>query len=48
MNISKLMTFIFKNRTIFWNISKWNRGQKKWDGGSYISIHLKWKIKLRH
>ena len=30
-NISKLMTFIFKNRTIFWDISKWNRGQKKWD-----------------
>ena len=28
------MTFIFKNRTIFWDISKWNRGQKKWDGGS--------------
>ena len=34
MNISKLMTFIFRNRTIFWDISKWNRGQKKWDGGS--------------
>ena len=33
-NISKLMTFIFRNRTIFWDISKWNRGQKKWDGGS--------------
>ena len=29
MNISKLMTFIFKNKTIFWDISKWNRGQKK-------------------
>ena len=28
------MTFIFKNRTIFWDISKWNRGQTKWDGGS--------------
>ena len=25
------MTFIFRNRTIFWDISKWNRGQKKWD-----------------
>ena len=23
------MTFIFRNRTIFWDISKWNRGQKK-------------------
>ena len=28
------MTFIFRNRTIFWDISKWNRRQKKWDGGS--------------
>ena len=28
------MTFIFRNRTIFWDISKWNKGQKKWDGGS--------------
>ena len=22
------MTFIFRNRTIFWDISKWNRGKK--------------------
>ena len=36
MNISKLIIFIFRNRTIFWDISKWNRGQKKWDGGSII------------
>ena len=28
------MIFIFRNRTIFWDILKWNRGQKKWDGGS--------------
>ena len=28
------MTFIFRNRTIFWDISKWKRRQKKWDGGS--------------
>ena len=28
------MTFIFKNSTIFWDILKWNRGQKKWDGGN--------------
>ena len=28
------MTFIFKNRTIFWDILKWNRRQTKWDGGS--------------
>ena len=30
------MTFIFKNRTIFWYISKWNREQKKWDRGSIL------------
>ena len=35
------MSFIFGNRTIFWDISKWNRGQKKWDGGSiYIYIYM--------
>ena len=36
------MTFIFKNRTIFWDISKWNRGQKKRDGGSifFVSVWL--------
>ena len=36
------MTFIFRNRTIFWDISKWNKGQKKWDGGSnnFFTIHL--------
>ena len=28
------MIFIFRNMTIFWDISKWNRGQKKWDRGS--------------
>ena len=28
------MTFIFRNMTIFWYISKWNRGQKKWNGES--------------
>ena len=28
------MTFIFRNRTIFWDILKWNRGQKKWDAWS--------------
>ena len=38
MNISKLMTFIFRNRTIFWDISKWNRRQKKWDKGSIIFL----------
>ena len=43
MNISKLMTFIFRNRTIFWDILKWNKGQTKWDGGSsyiYREIQL--------
>ena len=30
------MTFIFRNRTIFWDISKWNREQKKWDRWSII------------
>ena len=30
-NISKLITPIFRNRTIFQNILKWNRGQIKWD-----------------
>ena len=28
------MTFFFRNRAIFWDILKWNRGQTKWDGGS--------------
>ena len=28
------MIFNFKNRKIFWDIPKWNRGQTKWDGGS--------------
>ena len=39
------MTFIFRNRTVFWDISKWNRGQKKWDGGSRIFV-LYYIIKL--
>ena len=30
------MTFIFKNGTIFWDISKWNKGQKKWDRENII------------
>ena len=34
------MTFIFRNRTIFWDIPKWNRGQTKWDGGNItIGLH---------
>ena len=34
------MTFIVRNRIIFWDISKWNRGQKKGDEGSiYIYIY---------
>ena len=35
------MIFIFRNRTIFWDISKWNRGQTKWDGGSNFYDVLK-------
>ena len=35
-NISKLISFIFRNRTMFWDIPKWNRGQTKWDGESII------------
>ena len=34
------MTFIFKNKTIFCDISKWNKGQKKWDGGSIIIVQM--------
>ena len=30
-NISKLITSIFRNGTIFQNILKWNRGQTKQD-----------------
>ena len=32
------MTFIFRNRTIFWDISKWNRGQKKMRQREYIRL----------
>ena len=45
MNISKLVTFIFRNRTIFWDIPKWNRGQTKWDGGS--NNNNKTKVRVR-
>ena len=41
------MTFIFRNRTIFWDILKWNRGQTKWDGGSNI-FHNYWPIVFIH
>jgi len=34
------MTFIFRNKTIFWDILKWNRGQKKWDGESIFFFFL--------
>ena len=34
------MTFIFRNRTIFWDISKWNRGQKSGTEGVYIYIYI--------
>ena len=35
------MTFIFRNMTIFWDISKWNRGQKKMGRGSNILV-VRW------
>ena len=37
--MSKLMNLIFKNRTIIWDILKWNREQTNWNGGSIIYIH---------
>ena len=36
------MTIIFRNKTIFWDISKWNRGQKKWNGGSIREMIYVW------
>ena len=47
MNISKLMIFIFRNRTIFWDIPKWNREQTKWDGKS-TSFQLVGKTKAKN
>ena len=46
-NISKLITFIFRNETIFWDILKWNRGQTKWHIGSiYLQLMtLSWFLK---
>ena len=41
------MTFIFRNRIIFWDISKWNRGQKKWDRGSTKHIGSDWGFTKR-
>ena len=32
------MTFIFRNMTIFWNISKWNKGKKKKDWMKYYGM----------
>ena len=40
------MTFIFRNSTIFWDISKQNREQKKWDGWS-ISLYFMHNFKLQ-
>ena len=42
------MTFIFKIRTIFWDISKWNREPKKWDGGSIILKGPVTQMSLKH
>ena len=32
MNINKLKVFNFRYMTIFWGISRWNRGQTNWNG----------------
>ena len=32
------MIFNFRNRTIFGNISKWNKGQRNWDRGRIYLI----------
>ena len=40
MNISKLMTFIFRNRKIFWNISKLNSRQKNETEGVIFKYSL--------
>ena len=47
MNISKLMTFILKNNTIFLDISKWNIGKKKWNGESSIDYNTKLQRKIK-
>ena len=41
------MTIIFRNMTIFWDISKWTRGQKKWDGGSIIIAQMNIGVDLQ-
>ena len=40
------MTFIFRNITIFWDISKWNRWLKKWDGWSILFLEYYYSIIL--
>ena len=40
------MTFIFRNRTIFWDIPKWNRGQTKWDGGSILLRYFQFQFSV--
>ena len=39
-NISKLMTFNFRNNIIFWDIPKWNREQTNWDEGNIFLSHI--------
>ena len=36
------MTFFFRNRTIFWDILKWNRGQKKMGRREYYKFD--WRL----
>ena len=33
------MIFIFKNKTIFWDISKWNRKPTKWNKGNTVNYY---------
>ena len=40
------MTFIFRNRTIFWDIPKWNRRQTKWTEGVLFSFLWTWNLEF--
>ena len=35
------MTFTFRNRIIFWDIPKWNKGQINWDGEITLIVQAK-------
>ena len=42
-HISELIIFIFRSKTIFWDIPKWNRGQTNQDGGNITFKHCNTK-----